>query len=153
MATGEPSSRACPPIGTWSFRGPSPPPWSWSWGTRCSRRWRRGSPMSPEGLIHTEHLWKRFRSDRRRMLFRDEIQRLGARLRGKEGVGWRWALRDVNLHAEPGESIGLVGVNGSGKTTLLKTLAQVMYPYAGRVAVGGRVGALIEVRAGIHPDL
>jgi ABC-type polysaccharide/polyol phosphate transport system ATPase subunit len=109
--------------------------------------------MLPEGTIATEHLWKRFRADRRRMLLRDEIERLRARLRGGGAIGWRWALRDINLRAEPGESIGLVGVNGSGKTTLLKVLSRVMYPYAGRVEVSGRVGALIEVRAGIHPDL
>jgi ABC-type polysaccharide/polyol phosphate transport system ATPase subunit len=109
--------------------------------------------MLPNGSILTEHLWKRFRADRRRMLLRDEIQRLGARLRGRGGRGWSWALREVNVAAQPGESIGLVGVNGSGKTTLLKILTRVMYPYAGRVEVTGRVGALIEVRAGIHPDL
>ena len=109
--------------------------------------------MLPNGAIVTDHLWKRFRADRRRMLFRDEIQRLGAKLRRRGGTGWRWALRDVNLRTEPGESIGLIGANGSGKTTLLKILAKVMYPYSGSVAVGGRVGALLEVRAGIHPDL
>jgi ABC-type polysaccharide/polyol phosphate transport system ATPase subunit len=87
------------------------------------------------------------------MLLRDELERLRARLRGKGEGGWRWALRDMSLLAEPGDSIGLVGVNGSGKTTLLKILSGVMYPFAGRVQVGGRVGALIEVRAGIHPDL
>jgi ABC-type polysaccharide/polyol phosphate transport system ATPase subunit len=108
--------------------------------------------MSPSGEIRSVHVWKRFRTDRRRMLLRDELQRLNRRLRG-EGTGWRWALRDVNLAVQPGESIGLVGANGSGKTTLLKILSQVMYPFAGRVEVGGRVGALIEVRQGIHPDL
>jgi ABC-type polysaccharide/polyol phosphate transport system ATPase subunit len=108
--------------------------------------------MLPNGTILTEHLWKRFRADRRRMLLRDEIERLRARVRGN-GLGWRWALRDVDLRVDPGESIGLVGPNGSGKTTLLKILTRVMYPYAGRVNVQGRVGALIEVRAGIHPDL
>lgn len=107
----------------------------------------------PRGAIATERLWKRFRADRRRMLLRDELERLRTRLAGRGGRGWRWALRDVNLAANSGESIGLVGVNGSGKTTLLKILAQVMYPYAGRAEVGGRVGALLEVRAGIHPDL
>jgi ABC-type polysaccharide/polyol phosphate transport system ATPase subunit len=108
--------------------------------------------MSPNGEIHSERVWKRFRADRRRMLLRDELQRLNRRMRG-ESTGWRWALRDVNLSVQPGESIGLVGANGSGKTTLLKILAEVMYPFAGRVDVGGRVGALIEVRQGIHPDL
>jgi ABC-type polysaccharide/polyol phosphate transport system ATPase subunit len=108
--------------------------------------------MSPSGRIAADRVWKRFRADRRRMLLRDELQRLGARLRGG-GTGWRWALRDVTFNAEPGASIGLIGANGSGKTTLLKILSQVMYPYAGRVDVTGRVGALIEVRQGIHPDL
>lgn len=109
--------------------------------------------MSPRGEIVADRLWKRFRADRRRMLLRDELQRLGARIRRKGGTGWRWALRDVSFVAERGTSIGLVGANGSGKTTLLKILSQVMYPYAGSVDVGGRVGALIEVRQGIHPDL
>lgn len=109
--------------------------------------------MSPDGTIVATQVWKRFHADRRRRLVRDELERLSARLRGKGGPGWRLALRDVNLRAEPGESVGLVGANGSGKTTLLKILARVMYPYAGSVEVAGRVGALIEVRAGIHPDL
>jgi lipopolysaccharide transport system ATP-binding protein len=109
--------------------------------------------MSPNGQIVVDRVWKRFRADRRRMLLRDELQRLSARLRGRGNSGWRWALRDITFKAEPGSSIGLVGANGSGKTTLLKILSQVMYPYAGRVDVLGRVGALIEVRQGIHPDL
>ena len=53
----------------------------------------------------------------------------------------------------PGDAVGLVGLNGSGKSTLLKIVNGVMLPYAGRVDVRGRVGALIEVRAGIHPEL
>jgi ABC-type polysaccharide/polyol phosphate transport system ATPase subunit len=109
--------------------------------------------MSLKGAIDARGIWKRFRADRRRMLLRDELSRLRARLRGQGDAGWRWALRDVELVARPGESIGLVGVNGSGKSTLLKILSHVMYPYAGRMNVSGRIGALIEVRAGIHPDL
>ena len=66
---------------------------------------------------------------------------------------WRWALRDIDFDVAPGESVGLVGSNGSGKSTLLKILHRVMYPYAGSVEVVGRVGALIEVRSGIHPQL
>jgi ABC-type polysaccharide/polyol phosphate transport system ATPase subunit len=109
--------------------------------------------MLPRGSIHSEHLWKRFRADRRRKLLRDNVDLLWARIRGRTHRGWRWALRDVGFVAEPGESIALIGPNGSGKTTLLKILARVMYPYAGRLEVSGRVGALIEVRAGIHQDL
>jgi ABC-type polysaccharide/polyol phosphate transport system ATPase subunit len=54
---------------------------------------------------------------------------------------------------DPGEAVGLVGLNGSGKSTLLKILGRVMYPYAGAAEAVGRVGALIEVRSGIHPEL
>jgi ABC-2 type transport system ATP-binding protein len=66
---------------------------------------------------------------------------------------WRWALRDIRVHIAPGEAVGLVGPNGSGKSTLLKILTRVMHPHAGRLAVSGRVGALIEVKAGIHNEL
>ena len=109
--------------------------------------------MSPEGLVVANRVWKRFRTDRRRSQLRDEVQRLGARIRGDAAYGWRWALRDVSVRAEPGDSLGIVGLNGSGKSTLLKILTRVMYPYAGSVQVAGRVGALIEVSAGIHPEL
>lgn len=87
------------------------------------------------------------------MLLRDQLAGVAARMRGQTGPGWRWALQDLNIEIAPGESVGLVGPNGSGKSTLLKLLTRVMYPYAGRVDLMGRVGALIEVRAGIHGDL
>jgi ABC-type polysaccharide/polyol phosphate transport system ATPase subunit len=109
--------------------------------------------MLPKGSIAANHIWKRFRADRRRMLLRDELERFRSKLRGTAPQRWRWVLQDVDFVVEPGESIGLVGINGSGKSTLLKILTKVMYPYAGRLEVAGRVGALIEVRAGIHPDL
>jgi ABC-type polysaccharide/polyol phosphate transport system ATPase subunit len=109
--------------------------------------------MSPSGSITAVHLWKRFRADYRRRLLRDQLQGLPARLRGGNRRGWRWALRDVGLEIRPGESVGLIGSNGSGKSTLLKILTGVMHPHSGRVEAVGRVGVLIEVRAGIHPDL
>ena len=72
--------------------------------------------------------------------------------RGRTGAQEVWALRDVSLQVEPGESVGLVGRNGSGKSTLLRLVAGIIKPTRGRVAVGGRVGSLLELGAGFHPD-
>jgi ABC-type polysaccharide/polyol phosphate transport system ATPase subunit len=110
-------------------------------------------PTSPEGTILASEVWKRFRADPTRQSLRARAANAKRHLRGRGRRGWRWALEDVDVRVEPGEAIGLVGINGSGKSTLLKILARVMYPYAGRVEVVGRTGALIEVRAGIHPEL
>jgi ABC-type polysaccharide/polyol phosphate transport system ATPase subunit len=72
--------------------------------------------------------------------------------RGKAATTEVWALRDVSLQAEPGEALGLVGRNGSGKTTLLRLLSGIFSPTSGRVAAGGRIGSLLELGAGFHPD-
>src|SRR4051812_19138571 len=61
-----------------------------------------------------------------------------------------WALREVNLHIESGETFGIVGQNGSGKSTLLKLIAGVYGPSTGTLEVGGRIGSLIELGAGFH---
>jgi ABC-type polysaccharide/polyol phosphate transport system ATPase subunit len=63
-----------------------------------------------------------------------------------------WALRDVDVHVRPGEAFGIVGRNGSGKSTLLKLIAGIFAPTTGTLAVGGRVGSLIEIGAGFHPE-
>jgi len=63
------------------------------------------------------------------------------------------ALRDVSFQVEPGSAVGLVGRNGSGKTTLLRLISGIIKPTSGRVDVGGRVGSLLELGAGFHPDL
>lgn len=102
----------------------------------------------PVGSISARHLWKRYRSEATRPLLRDRLsRRRGAKPR------YNWALRDLAVDVSPGEAVGLVGLNGSGKSTLLKLLTGVTWPTAGEVQVNGRIGALIEVRAGIHPDL
>jgi ABC-type polysaccharide/polyol phosphate transport system ATPase subunit len=100
-----------------------------------------------------EEIWKRFRLDERPTYLQDRLAVVGDRMRGQKGESWRWALNDVSLHAEPGESWALVGANGAGKSTLLKIISRVMYQTAGRLALAGRVGALIEVRAGLTPLL
>ena len=72
--------------------------------------------------------------------------------RGRTGAQEVWALRDVTLGIAPGEAVGLVGRNGSGKSTLLRLVAGIIKPTTGRVATGGRIGSLLELGAGFHPD-
>jgi len=64
-----------------------------------------------------------------------------------------WALRNVNFKVRQGEVLGIIGPNGSGKSTTLKLLSRILRPDEGRIIVKGRVGALIELAAGFHPDL
>jgi lipopolysaccharide transport system ATP-binding protein len=63
------------------------------------------------------------------------------------------ALEDITLEIPEGEALGLVGENGAGKTTLLKLVSRITYPTRGKIRVRGRVGALIEVGTGMHPEL
>jgi len=72
--------------------------------------------------------------------------------RGRTGGEDVWALREVSAEITPGEAVGLVGRNGSGKSTLLRVLAGIIKPTNGTVQVGGRIGSLLELGAGFHPD-
>jgi ABC-2 type transport system ATP-binding protein len=110
--------------------------------------------MSPEaGSVVVDQVWKRFRKDRGRKLLRDQLSRMAHFGRDNSPDAWRWVLRDVSFEVKPGEAVAIVGVNGSGKSTLLKIIAGVMFPHSGSVETTGRIGALIEVMSGIHPDL
>ena len=64
-----------------------------------------------------------------------------------------WALRNIDLRVEPGETVGVIGRNGSGKSTMFRILAGVTAPTEGAVRVGGRVAPLISVGVGFHPEL
>lgn len=64
-----------------------------------------------------------------------------------------WALRDVSFTVEHGQTVGLVGPNGAGKSTILKLISHILEPSSGRVDIDGKVGGLLELGAGFHPDL
>ncbi len=83
-----------------------------------------------------------------RKLFDPRLTRTGA-----DRVDELWALKDVSFELKQGEVLGIIGQNGSGKSTLLKVLSRVTAPTTGRVDLYGRVGSLLEVGTGFHPDL
>jgi lipopolysaccharide transport system ATP-binding protein len=64
-----------------------------------------------------------------------------------------WALKDLSFSLNRGETVAIMGQNGSGKSTLLKLISRIIEPTEGRIVLNGRLGALLEVGTGMHPDL
>ena len=90
-------------------------------------------------------------------MLRDQLaaipRKLFKREAGRAGVDFIWALKDVSFDLEEGRVLGIIGRNGAGKSTLLKVLSRVTEPTRGSVTVRGRVGSLLEVGTGFHPEL
>ena len=121
-------------------------------------------------IIKVEKLSKRYRIGRRREPYRTvreslttalaaPVRGIGALLNGNSRVNgrnadeWVWALRDVSFEVMPGEVLGIIGRNGAGKSTLLKLMSRITEPTDGRIELYGRVGSLLEVGTGFHPEL
>lgn len=101
--------------------------------------------------ISIQGVSKRFRINQdRQSSLKERAVHLG---RAKRGYKDFWALRDINLDIQQGETVGLLGHNGSGKSTLLKCVGGILNPTSGEIRVRGRIASLLELGAGFHPDL
>jgi ABC-type polysaccharide/polyol phosphate transport system ATPase subunit len=102
--------------------------------------------------IRFERISKKFTLRRKRA---HSFQELALSLFHRTGTSREvfWALRDVSFGVAPGETVGLIGPNGAGKSTALKLISRIIEPTSGQAEVNGRVGALLELGAGFHPDL
>ena len=106
--------------------------------------------MIEGGRIELNNVSKTFYRHAGRVLLRKHLEILAQRGRQQERF---YALKNVTFRIEPGEGVALVGTNGAGKSTLLSVVAGLAEPDEGHVVVAGRIGALLQLGAGFHPDL
>lgn len=108
-------------------------------------------------VIRFNHVSKRYLKQRMRYRLLSESLALwtSRTFRGKQTNNHNVinALDDASFHVSTGEALGIIGNNGAGKSTILKLIAQITTPDSGTVNVKGKIGALIELGAGLHPEL
>jgi lipopolysaccharide transport system ATP-binding protein len=117
------------------------------------------APSRP--AIAFDGVWKRYHVGgehkrgvaRRRKLVRELSSLLKPQGIRRSRADHIWALADVSFTVAQGESVGIIGANGGGKSTTLKLMSRITQPWAGSVRTRGRIGSLIELRSGIHPEL
>ena len=114
--------------------------------------------MDNDTLISVENVSKKYcKSLRKSMMYGiQDIARNSLGLSARSNIlreGEFWAVNEVSFELKRGETLGLIGANGAGKTTMLKMLNGIFWPDKGKIALNGKVGALIEVGAGFHPAL
>lgn len=111
-----------------------------------------------QSIITVENLSKKYRIGTREASYgtlRDSLVSAFKRQSHKRqnGAETIWALQDVSFAVKPGEVVGIIGRNGAGKSTLLKILSRIVEPSNGNIKLYGRVGSLLEVGTGFHPEL
>jgi lipopolysaccharide transport system ATP-binding protein len=106
-------------------------------------------------VVRATNLAKRYQLGRREPYgnLREALLRALRPSAARTDDGVLWALDSVSFEIQPGEAVGIIGRNGAGKTTLLKILSRVTAPTRGELELRGRVGALLEVGTGFHPEL
>lgn len=114
-------------------------------------------------VVHVSKSYRIGASPKKQMLLREgatnlarNLARVARRLTGKPVTPAKntfWALKDVSFTVQNGEALGIIGRNGAGKSTMLKILTRITYPTEGYARIRGRVGSLLEVGTGFHPEL
>lgn len=116
--------------------------------------------MSDQYSVEVSHIGKRYKIGSMPTMYRTFRETLADRLKrfrnpqsGENQAETFWALDDISFKVKEGQALGIIGRNGAGKSTLLKILSRVTDPTVGSAKIHGRVGSLLEVGTGFHPEL